>query len=166
MPEISYGGTLTFNPNYSIERKRKLIDEFPKRLASHLNYNVRVKMEDGQRQIIIPDVNYYLAVAIEYHKVDGEDDLEAPHIHFILYSEKVLPMYRVRAISAMLKEVYGRSQFYRMTEMKTASYSRYILKDSDRLTEKLGYPHYYEMNLEQSLEDFDWDIEDEYYDEF
>lgn len=141
MPEFAYGGTITFDPNTLLEDKEKLIQQLPNRLSQHLSHKTN---------------RYYLCVSREYHKVDGEDDLEAPHLHFIVYSDGKIPKYRVSAINEMLKIVYGRSNFYMMTTLKTKSYSKYILKDCERLLELTGKSHYYETNLEEFIDEYDF----------
>lgn len=146
MPEIAYGGTITFDSNMSIDKKEQKIYEFPVALSNLLGYS-----KTG-------DTRYYLAVAREYHKVDGEPDPDAPHLHFILYSQHVLPMYRVRAINNLFRESYGRSQFYRMTPMKTVSYAKYIQKEVNANDVLFNKPHYYEMNLEQPFNDYEHEL--------
>lgn len=153
MPEIGYIGTITFDPNLDTDKKNEKIEKFPKLLSQYLNWK-------GDRR-------YYLAVAKEYHKVDGQDDFDAPHLHFILYCESKLPAYRVRAIQSLLRDTCGRSTFHRATPLKTASYAQYIQKDFDRLLNITGIPHYFEMNLEEEEDILDYEnIIDDFYDEF
>lgn len=154
MPEILfyYGGTITFDSNYGLERKNKLIDNFHRALADHLCF---VNNE------------YYLVVTKEYHKVDGKDDFDAPHLHFTLTSQRQIPKYRVNSILRFLNSAYGRSQFHRMTKMKYISYLSYINKDCDRLLELTGQSHSVERML---YEDFNnaYIVDDliGYYEEF
>lgn len=143
---FSYGGTITFDSSYTLDKKNKLIDLFPDMLAKHLLYS--------------NDRRYYLKVAKEYHKVKcplnktEEEDKESPHLHYVLESDTLLPKYRVRAIQNYFKEKYGRSQFYLMTALKTKQYTNYIQKDSQRLLEETGIPHYIEMNLEDNVRSY------------
>lgn len=134
MPEICYGGTITFKPDYSLEQKERYINDFTKLLKPFLLYG--------------GGTEYYIKISKEYHKVDGQDDFEAPHLHFVLYTTKALSPLRVRSITRFFNDVYGRSQFYRMTTLKTMSYCRYIQKDSERLFKATGKSHYYEQYLE------------------
>jgi len=89
--------------------------------------------------------------------VDNQDDLEAPHLHFILYSTHGICKERYMGIQKMLRDRCGRSQFYKMTTMKTNDYYRYIQKDSQRLYDTLGISHYFEMNLEKEWQTLVWD---------
>lgn len=130
MPDfVPYGGTITFDTNYCIKVKNGFIENFTNWLKEYLIFNKRSE--------------YYIKVAKEFHKVDGIDDYEAPHIHFILYSKVTLSPMRVRAILKALTVYAGRSQFYRMTELKAQSYARYIQKDVGKLN-----CSYYEMYIE------------------
>lgn len=102
---ISYGGTITFHSHYSLEQKTYYIDNFIRIIQTHLLFN-----ENSE---------YFIEISKEYHKVENQDDLEAPHLHFIITSYNPIAPIRIRAICKMLQELYGRSQFYRMTAMKT-----------------------------------------------
>lgn len=147
MPEFYYGGTITFDTNFNIGKKEKLISEFHKQLSRHLDFR--------------KDTNeYQLIVTREYHKVDNQDDYEAPHLHFILISTRQLPKYRVTAVNEFFRHFYGRSQFYRMTTMKYHSYRKYIQKDCERLQKELSKPHYFETMLYH--EEYQEDPEDFY----
>lgn len=150
MPEIYYGGTVTFNSNYSLEKKNKLIMDFQDMLSQHLSHKA------GR--------TYNIKVSKEYHKVEGENDPEAPHLHFILIADRLLANYRVRAISEFLKDKCGRSQFYRMTTMKYNSYSKYILKDVESNNEEFKQSHYYEGVLSPPIRDID--LEDNFEDDY
>lgn len=148
MPEIAYGGTVTFNPNFSLENKNRLIKEFDNVIAQHLSYK--------------GDYYYRIAVAREYHKVKLQEegiqpDYEAPHLHFILYTQKPIAKYRVSAINEVLRLRYGRSQFYRMTSLKTIQYEQYIYKEVEKNDEVIhSIKHYYEKNLEEPETEIDY----------
>lgn len=135
----TYIGTVTFDPNYCLGKKNKLIEELPMRLSKHLRHN--------------KSSEFFMKWCKEYHKVEGEDDFEAPHIHFVLEAKRVLSKCYVNAIYEMLKFYYGRSSFSRATTMRANAYERYIKKDCDRLYEETGQPHYWEMYLEPVIED-------------
>lgn len=129
-----YGGTITFDSNMSLERKWHRINNIHNMLSEYLSFK--------------GDKEYYLKYTVEYHKVEGRNDPEAPHVHFILYSSSVLPNYRLRSINEMLKKTCGRSQFYRMTSMKLASYEKYIQKDVESSDLEFQRPHSFEIYLE------------------
>lgn len=152
MPDFQmyYVGTVTFDPLLDLRKKQTLIESFSVAISSHLHFS----NDDSYR--------YYLSVAKEYHKVGTQDDLEAPHIHFTLQATKSISSHRYRAIQKMLKDVCGRSQFFKATTLKFKDYSNYILKDCDRLYALTGESHYYEMNLERPPIDYDWDVGDDY----
>lgn len=134
----TYIGTVTFDSNYSLEQKDKLIEELPMRLSKHLRHH--------------NSSEYYMKWCREYHKVEGQDDFEAPHIHFMIESRRVINKCYVNSIREMLKCYYGRSDFSRATTMRANAYERYMQKDCDRLLQQTKKSHYWEMFLEPVIE--------------
>lgn len=129
-PEVwyAYGGTVTFQPYFTFEKKVSIIKGF-KQMFENLLW--------GSTN------DYYLSYTIEYHKVEQQDDLQAPHIHFILYCNKPINKMYFRFILDGLKKI-GRSQFYLMTNLKRIQYENYIKKDLDKnnlLNTQQGYYH-------------------------
>lgn len=129
----AYGGTITFHSNLSLEQKDRLMQLLTIKLSQHLRHSVNSR--------------YEIVLVKEYHKVDGQDDHEAPHYHFILYTHFKLAYHRAKAIENMLKDNYGRSQFYLMTKLKRQSYERYINKDIEKNKEILGYEHIWRFEI-------------------
>jgi len=127
MPEFTYIGTVTFDPEYSLDTKWKRIAELPEHLCHHFGTDI------------------WITYSIEYHKVEGELDPEAPHVHFSIKTHKKCGTIRARAINEYLKERHGRSQFYLATQLKAKQWQKYIqkeIKDSNKLVpDKI---HYYE----------------------
>lgn len=123
-----YGGTLTFHSYYRNEIKDKLIAQFDIDLSTSLLHTIKSK--------------YVLEISKEYHKVDDIDDLESPHYHFILYSNKIISTSRIAGIQKLLREKYGRSQFMIFSKLKVNQYVNYIKKDNERLMELTGQEHY------------------------
>lgn len=139
MPEnqknFAYGGTITFMSHLDFPQKRRIIlslkDLFEKALWG-----------------VTSDL--FLTTIVEYHKVSGVEDHEAPHIHFILYSSKRLFKYQFNSVVNLFNKSIGRTQFYLMTSIKTSQYLNYILKDIDincPLDNQQGYRHYLEYYL-------------------
>lgn len=129
----NYGGTITFAGHWTdTERKLKCITKiFPTIFPQY-----------------IPD--YYkakLKFTIEYHKVEQEDDPDAPHAHFILSTLKPINQGALQNILYHLQRTIGRSQLYYLTPKKYTSYSQYILKDVKTNEHKYKFPHYYEQLL-------------------
>lgn len=119
MPKkFAFIGTVTFNSYLTYETKCELIKEFPKFMSSYLLHNNRS--------------NYQLHYTVEYHKVDNEDDPEAPHIHYILYTNTVMSRLRWTSLVKALQQFYGRSQLILATERKLNHYRQYILKDVEK----------------------------------
>jgi len=118
MEHFKYGGTITFEGHFQLNKKIKIINNLLRTFSKNVPWK-------GNRF-------YNLTYSIEYHKVklDGEDipDPEAPHVHFILYTNKYIPGIYVRNVLSVLRD-YGRSQFYLLTNLKHLQYSRYIQKD-------------------------------------
>lgn len=130
---VAYGGTITFHSYYLLEHKEKLIKEFTKDLSQSLRHSQSSR--------------YLLQITREYHKVQGQDDYESPHYHFILYSRFKIAISRVIGIQKLLREKYGRSQFMHYTKLKTLQWKEYIMKDVERLTKELGTQHYNETEI-------------------
>jgi len=131
----SYGGTITFNSHWDMKQKTTFIVNI-KQFFEEMFY--------GQ------DFQIILKYSVEYHKVGNEDDLEAPHIHYILEINKKIGKRLFNRILNCLKDI-GRSQFYLMTTLKTQQYSKYILKDYEKnklLNNQQGYFHYLEIRIE------------------
>lgn len=131
----SYGGTITFNSHWDMKEKTRFI---------------KCIKDFFEKVFYGKDVSIVLKYAVEYHKVGQEDDLEAPHIHFILEVNKKLGKRMYDRILKCLKDV-GRSQFYLMTTLKTKQYTKYIQKDYEKnsqLDERQGYKHYLGMRIE------------------
>jgi hypothetical protein len=138
MPEYTYGGTLTFNSNMEMEDKFKIIEMFPQIISGQLYHTLNSE--------------YYLRYTIEYHKVDHQPDPEAPHVHFIILSNRGLHNTRVRSIRLTLDEI-GRSQFYRMTRLKYQSYLNYIQKEVEWNDAHFNRYHDFELRLEKPEQD-------------
>lgn len=138
MPKKSYIyiGTVTFNGNLTFEKKKKLINSFPDFLSEYLRHT-----ETSEHRLVY---------TIEYHKVcpgSKEDDYEAPHVHFILYSNYQIPGYAYRAVLKALKDYYGRSQMSLATSAKYIQWKNYIDKDVQKNNEILQFEHKFEILL-------------------
>lgn len=148
MPEnFVYVGTVTFHSNKGLEEKQQLIDKFPSFLGQNLPFYKQSE--------------YYLKFSIEYHKVEGMDDPEAPHIHFMLYSKLGLKNMWYNNVQHSLKDVYGRSQFFRATQLKAKSWEVYMNKDWERLDKMYGIPHYKEIYIEKPHVNIDFETIEE-----
>jgi hypothetical protein len=66
---------------------------------------------------------------VEYHKVDGIDDLEAPHVHFMIWIERPYNDRDYRAVLAYLSTYYGKCQYYCATGLRANAYLKYMQKD-------------------------------------
>lgn len=127
MPDFTYIGTVTFDPEYTLERKWKLIGELPTRLSHHMGTDI------------------WITYCIEYHRVESELDPEAPHVHFSVKVHQKMGMIRVKAILKFLQERYGRSQFFLATQLKAKQWYKYMNKEvneSSKLVPDKG--HYFE----------------------
>lgn len=147
-----YCGTITFNSNYTLEKKIKKIQSLKNLLENNLPFR-------GNRK-------YLLQYSIEYHKVKigGEeiDDPEAPHVHLIILTNKILPKMWVGNVLEVLKRM-GRSQFYLMTKLKFIQWNQYIRKDvlKNNGDDTLPFEeHWYEYELEQGKRELE-ESEDE-----
>lgn len=109
-------GTLTFNSYYTLRQKtnrlKTIVPDFQQNVCFFRNFNMEWM--------------------IEYHKVDGEDDLEAPHVHFMVWIERPYQEREYRAVLAYLSKRYGRSQFFSCTGKKSKSYYKYMQKDREK----------------------------------
>lgn len=132
----TYIGTITFKSEYDYKRKCKLIDTFYSRLAPYLDYK--------------KSKEHFLEYSIEYHKVENQDDPEAPHIHFILYTP-YLPNYRYNAILSMFRDYYGRAQLINATTLKLRQWEKYLLKDVEQNEKLYNFKHYFKYHLTKDL---------------
>lgn len=129
----SYCGTITFDSNLSYEQKQILIQLLTYKLSKYLRHT--------------KNSMYQLVLVREYHKVQDQitkeqlDDPEAPHYHFILYSKFKLSYHRASSIQSMLRDEFGRSQFFLMTTLKRVNYELYIQKDLEKNKNIYGYDH-------------------------
>lgn len=135
MPENVYIGTITFNQHYTFERKQNKIKALAKQISQFIDTSKTNK--------------HQLVYTIEYHKVAEQDDYEAPHIHFIYYTDRYLTKLRFRALQSYLKDSYGRTQFYLATNLKRIQWETYIMKDVEKNNTALGYEHSFQFDLNQ-----------------
>jgi len=146
MRQYNYIGTITFNSYHDIARKWRLVDDFANVFNKHLKHTLNSE--------------YILTHSIEYHKVAGQDDPDAPHIHFILNANvKISKMY-FTGIIKMFNEIYGRTQLYLATPMKLRQWTDYITKDVAFNDTNYNRSHYYETRLEPLNDTTDADIDE------
>lgn len=152
MGTYNYIGTVTFNSYHDTDKKWVLVKKFPELFSQHLRHSL--------------DTEYILIHTIEYHKVGNEDDPEAPHIHFILESNRKIGKCYFNGITKMFQQIYGRTQFYLATKLKLRQWATYIVKDVQKNDTMHNTKHYYETRLENNVNHNEVDdfIDDEYID--
>lgn len=150
MQKFAYIGTLTFNSLFTLDMKKQHIAMFHKRMSKLLRHTSKSE--------------YWLRYVIEYHKVGNVDDPEAPHLHFILYSDRYLSGCVASNILGYLRTI-GRSQFYLATTLKLANYALYIGKDVEKNDSLHGYPHDITVRLEEVEEELEYWESPEYYEQ-
>lgn len=142
----NYIGTVTFHSHLEYSTKIKLIKRFKDFISDYLEHTDKTE--------------HTLKYSIEYHKVSKgskDDDLESPHLHYILTTNKKLPKYRFTSIIKALQQYYGRSQLFLATTMKLTQWEGYILKDVEKNERILGWEHYYVYELKKT----DTNVEEE-----
>jgi len=154
LPFFTYGGTITFSSDKDVHDKVRIIDKIPKLFSKLLPHNLQQPSK----------TQYYLTYSIEYHKVAGENDPEAPHVHFILYSHKKLPRYIMMKVEHNFKNMIGRFQFYILTTLKYHQYYDYIRKDIEDNNRIFQKEHFYEQYLTVELKQNYDPIDDDYTD--
>lgn len=126
MPKFAkcYIGTITFSGDLTFKQKTNRIEN----LYMHFQ-----QMFSGRYFIIEYMIEYH-----KIHKGSEEDDLEAPHIHFIAWFEQSFPKKDYQQVLNYMQKNFGRSQFFVGTGAKSQWWHKsYMRKDIEK------YPNNY-----------------------
>jgi len=141
-----YIGTITFNGNYELASKMKIISNLETIFQRQLDYS--------GNEIRHFDFEY----TIEYHKVENQDDYEAPHIHFSLLCQKKLSKIKYENLLYRLKQI-GRSQLYLATSTKYVNWKSYMLKDVKTNETKFNTPHHFKTTFTNTPQEIYSDLD-------